>query len=316
MIAVSGQICEENQQFAAVMLNPPAGVETIPAKQPNFAAQPARTAIKQSGNMPRWKQLSLDASGSRVTRSSSASDVNHTAANGGVLTSTNASQSINAAPQSMMRPSQSGLPGNPIYNGHIVTTAAVARPKVFRHQVSASSVAKSTGDNQQPLSAHLASVDSDDSDSDGPILYRDEATTTASTSGPQRPKANSTIGEGDGRIRDVEDDTDTDSEEVPTTGLAAKIVRKDTLSLRRALDDMPPEESDARREGMRSVRSALERKLSQRPSLVELADKNILREQNSAAIGAQRMAERQRLLLRKLSFRPTIAELQDRQIIA
>ncbi|KAE9412039.1 hypothetical protein Angca_007159, partial [Angiostrongylus cantonensis] len=52
------------------------------------------------------------------------------------------------------------------------------------------------------------------------------------------------------------------------------------------------------------------RKLSERPTVEELENRNILR--NPAG---KTMEEKRKLLLRKLSFRPTIAQLKEQQII-
>ncbi|KAK5972698.1 hypothetical protein GCK32_008429 [Trichostrongylus colubriformis] len=68
--------------------------------------------------------------------------------------------------------------------------------------------------------------------------------------------------------------------------------------------------SDDRRTLMHNASIKLARKLSERPTVEELEDRNILK---TAAVRS--MEEKRKLLLRKLSFRPTIAQLKEQQII-
>uniref|UniRef100_A0A915KEP6 Phosphatase and actin regulator 2 n=1 Tax=Romanomermis culicivorax TaxID=13658 RepID=A0A915KEP6_ROMCU len=134
-----------------------------------------------------------------------------------------------------------------------------------------------------------------DFDEDGPILYKDEAKCSA----------------------DYEDE---DTNE-PASGLAAKVIRKDTLSLRHVLDapppvdDIPDQTPAQRRQNMEKASVKLERKLSQRPTAEELEQRNILKDEKIETINKQEMEKRKIMLLRKLSFRPTIDELKERQII-
>ncbi|KAK6026856.1 RPEL repeat protein [Ostertagia ostertagi] len=97
-------------------------------------------------------------------------------------------------------------------------------------------------------------------------------------------------------------------------GLAAKVFRKDTLALRLdappCKDDISGQTADDRRTLMHNASIKLARKLSERPSVEELEDRNILK---TAAVRS--MEEKRKLLLRKLSFRPTIAQLKEQQII-
>ncbi|ETN70604.1 RPEL repeat protein, partial [Necator americanus] len=159
------------------------------------------------------------------------------------------------------------------------------------------------------LPTHLT----DDSDSDNPIEYRDD-----DGSHLRYPPTTSRYEEED------------EEEEVPISGggLAAKVQRKDTLALRLdappCKDDICGQTADDRRTLMHKASIKLERKLSERPSAVELEDRNILRRDG----GAKTMEEKRKLLLRKasfahflvpdekrLSFRPTIAQLKEQQII-
>jgi phosphatase and actin regulator 4 len=121
-------------------------------------------------------------------------------------------------------------------------------------------------------------------------------------------------------------------------GLAAKVARRDTLALK--LDPAANAGGQGKSVGkgrfdgssidgnvdpgspstssITSARSeitiSLERKLSQRPTLAELQERNILRKESDEN-STPSMEERRIMLLRKLSFRPTIAELKDRAII-
>ncbi|KAK3508323.1 hypothetical protein QTP70_021485 [Hemibagrus guttatus] len=131
-----------------------------------------------------------------------------------------------------------------------------------------------------------------DTDSDGPILYRD--------------------------------DEEDDDEEVPMTGLAGKVKRKDTLALKLEKQQEKEEklgQDDStwkNREQWELLRNkigtTLTRRLSQRPTQQELEQRNILLAKNEADRRAER-SEIKRRLTRKLSQRPTVAELQARKIL-
>ncbi|KAM9838378.1 phosphatase and actin regulator 4A isoform 2-T2 [Aulostomus maculatus] len=134
---------------------------------------------------------------------------------------------------------------------------------------------------------------SEESDSDGPILYRDD------------------------------DDGD---EEGPPSGLASRVKRKDTLALK--LEKQEREDGNTKenhdttswqnREQWVAVRNkignTLTRRLSQRPTVEELEQRNILQAKNEVDRRLER-CEIKRRLTRKLSQRPTVAELQARKIL-
>ncbi|XP_016893638.1 phosphatase and actin regulator 4B isoform X3 [Cynoglossus semilaevis] len=148
----------------------------------------------------------------------------------------------------------------------------------------------------------------EDSDSDGPVLHRDE---------------------------DSDEDED---DEPPTSALASRVKRKDTLALklsnrptiqsrdrftqeRSCRDDQPPGQTGLTwqsREQWEAIRTqigtALTRRLSQRPTAEELEQRNILQPKNQADRQAE-VREIKRRLTRKLSQRPTVAELQARKIL-
>ncbi|XP_034464678.1 phosphatase and actin regulator 2 isoform X1 [Hippoglossus hippoglossus] len=132
-----------------------------------------------------------------------------------------------------------------------------------------------------------------DSDSDGPILYRDE---------------------------EEEDEDD----EYTNSSLASKIRRRDTLNIKlrnrpsmRELEDkniLPRSSETERHELRQQIGSKLVRRLSQRPSTEELEQRNILKQKNDVEAQEARQ-EIKRRLSRKLSVRPTVAELVARRIL-
>ncbi|XP_043993957.1 phosphatase and actin regulator 4A isoform X1 [Gambusia affinis] len=141
--------------------------------------------------------------------------------------------------------------------------------------------------------------DEDDSDSDGPILYKED------------------------------EEEEEDDEEGPTSGLANRVKRKDTLALkleRQEKHEREQREDQENQEGMswsnreqwvavrNKIGTALTRRLSQRPTAEELEQRNILQAKNEMDRRLER-SEIKRRLTRKLSQRPTVAELQARKIL-
>ncbi|KAM8738557.1 phosphatase and actin regulator 2 isoform 2-T2 [Acanthopagrus schlegelii] len=132
-----------------------------------------------------------------------------------------------------------------------------------------------------------------DSDSDGPILYRDET------------------------------DEDED-DEYTNSALAIKIRRRDTLNIKlgnrpskRELEEkniLPRSSLTERHELRQQIGSKLVRRLSQRPTTEELEQRNILKQKNEAE-EQEAKQEIKRRLSRKLSVRPTVAELVARRIL-
>ncbi|KAL1263035.1 hypothetical protein QQF64_005774 [Cirrhinus molitorella] len=132
-----------------------------------------------------------------------------------------------------------------------------------------------------------------DSDSDGPILYKD----------------------------DEEEDED---DEYTSSSLASKIRRKDTLAIK--LGNRPskkeleeknilPRTSETERQELRQqIGCKLVRRLSQRPTTEELEQRNILKQKNEEE-EQEAKQEIKRRLSRKLSVRPTVAELVARRIL-
>ncbi|XP_036405297.1 phosphatase and actin regulator 2-like isoform X5 [Megalops cyprinoides] len=132
-----------------------------------------------------------------------------------------------------------------------------------------------------------------DSDSDGPILYRD------------------------GNEDDEED-------EYTSSSLSSKIRRRDTLAIKlgnrpskRELEEknILPRTSEVERQELRQqIGCRLVRRLSQRPTTEELEQRNILKQKNEEEEHEAKQ-EIKRRLTRKLSVRPTVAELVARRIL-
>uniref|UniRef100_A0A4W4E6R2 Phosphatase and actin regulator n=1 Tax=Electrophorus electricus TaxID=8005 RepID=A0A4W4E6R2_ELEEL len=139
----------------------------------------------------------------------------------------------------------------------------------------------------------IKDAQANDSDSDGPILYRDE---------------------------EEEDEED----EYTSSSLANKIRRRDTLAIK--LGNRPskkeleeknilPRTSETERQELRQqIGCKLVRRLSQRPTTEELEQRNILKQKNEEEEHEAKQ-EIKRRLSRKLSVRPTVAELVARRIL-
>ncbi|XP_071623924.1 phosphatase and actin regulator 4 isoform X3 [Heliangelus exortis] len=129
-----------------------------------------------------------------------------------------------------------------------------------------------------------------DSDSEGPILYKDEE--------------------------------DEEEDESHNSTLANKVKRKDTLAIKLGNTTIAQEEKvvfprkskEEWNEIRQQIGTTLIRRLSQRPTAEELEQRNILQPKNEADRQAEKR-EIKRRLTRKLSQRPTVAELQARKIL-
>ncbi|XP_026210123.1 phosphatase and actin regulator 2 isoform X4 [Anabas testudineus] len=132
-----------------------------------------------------------------------------------------------------------------------------------------------------------------DSDSDGPILYRDE-------------------------------EEEEEEDEYTNSSLASKIRRRDTLNIKlgnrpskKELEEkniLPRSSETERHELRQQIGCKLVRRLSQRPTTEELEQRNILKQKNEAE-EQEAKQEIKRRLSRKLSVRPTVAELVARRIL-
>ncbi|XP_032670415.1 phosphatase and actin regulator 4 isoform X2 [Odontomachus brunneus] len=123
---------------------------------------------------------------------------------------------------------------------------------------------------------------------------------------------------GDGQVLYREDYDDEKNR------LAAKIARKESLSLKLALrpdrqelinrNILQLQTDNERQETKEAIGAKLIRRLSMRPTQEELEERNILKKQSPAEEKKQK-EEKKRYLLRKLSFRPTVEELKEKKII-
>ncbi|XP_068015119.1 phosphatase and actin regulator 4 isoform X1 [Melanerpes formicivorus] len=127
-----------------------------------------------------------------------------------------------------------------------------------------------------------------DSDSEGPILYRDD---------------------------------EEEEDESHNSTLANRVKRKDTLAMKLGsmgtLQEEKPFPRKSREEWneiRQQIGTTLIRRLSQRPTAEELEQRNILQPKNEELRQAEKR-EIKRRLTRKLSQRPTVAELQARKIL-
>ncbi|KAM7408477.1 hypothetical protein PAMA_002279 [Pampus argenteus] len=133
-----------------------------------------------------------------------------------------------------------------------------------------------------------------DSDSDGPILYRDE------------------------------EEEEEEDDEYTNSSLASKIRRRDTLNIKlgnrpskKELEEkniLPRSSETERHELRQQIGCKLVRSLSQRPTTEELEQRNILKQKNEVE-EQEAKKEIKRRLSRKLSVRPTVAELIARRIL-
>uniref|UniRef100_T1J084 Phosphatase and actin regulator n=1 Tax=Strigamia maritima TaxID=126957 RepID=T1J084_STRMM len=137
------------------------------------------------------------------------------------------------------------------------------------------------------------------------------------------------------RSRDNDEDSDSDDESTiryrddegsgdDSGRLANKVARKDSLAFKLSnrpdLQDLIDrniihlQSEKERQETREALGVRLIRRLSLRPTQEELEQRNILKQQ-TAAEEKKEKEQKKRVLLRKLSFRPTIEELKERKII-
>lgn len=140
---------------------------------------------------------------------------------------------------------------------------------------------------------------------------------------PDRPRSQTSDSDSDGPILYRDDDEEEDDEYL-NSSLASKIRRRDTLNIK--LGNRPskkeleeknilPRSSETERQELRQqIGSKLVRRLSQRPTTEELEQRNILKQKNETEEHEAKQ-EIKRRLSRKLSVRPTVAELVARRIL-
>ncbi|KAJ8680021.1 hypothetical protein QAD02_015808, partial [Eretmocerus hayati] len=176
------------------------------------------------------------------------------------------------------------------------TPTQEVRPLTLRQELHASfnarpgrfsSPVRSNMENKENTRPYVIREDSDTDSGDGQVLYRD----------------------------DYDDDN---------SRLAAKIARKESLSLKLALrpdrqelinrNILQVQSDNERQETKEAIGARLIRRLSMRPTQEELEERNILKKTSPAEEKKQK-EEKKRYLLRKLSFRPTVDELKEKKII-
>lgn len=104
----------------------------------------------------------------------------------------------------------------------------------------------------------------------------------------------------------------------------SQVARKESLSLKLSLrpnmeelinrNILHMQTENERQESKEAIGAKLIRRLSMRPTPEELIERNILKSQSPAEEKKQK-EEKKRFLLRKLSFRPTVDELKEKKII-
>nr|XP_040041132.1 phosphatase and actin regulator 1-like isoform X4 [Gasterosteus aculeatus aculeatus] len=134
--------------------------------------------------------------------------------------------------------------------------------------------------------------------------------------------------EEDDEEEEEEDDDDDDEEEDDdtffTSTLAMKVLRKDSLAIKlsnrpsmRDLEDkniLPMQSDQERFEWRLQTATKLTRRLSQRPTAEELEQRNILKPRNDVEEQEEKR-EIKRHLSKKLSQRPTVEELREAKIL-
>ncbi|XP_037324936.2 phosphatase and actin regulator 1 isoform X2 [Pungitius pungitius] len=122
---------------------------------------------------------------------------------------------------------------------------------------------------------------------------------------------------------DDDDDEEEDDDTFFTSTLAMKVLRKDSLAIKlsnrpsmRDLEDkniLPMQSDQERFESRQQTATKLTRRLSQRPTAEELEQRNILKPRND--VEEQEKREIKRHLSKKLSQRPTVEELREAKIL-
>ncbi|KAM8874070.1 phosphatase and actin regulator 1 isoform 3-T3 [Spinachia spinachia] len=120
-----------------------------------------------------------------------------------------------------------------------------------------------------------------------------------------------------------DEDDEEDDDTFFTSTLAMKVLRKDSLAIKlsnrpsmRDLEDkniLPMQSDQERFESRQQTATKLTRRLSQRPTAEELEQRNILKPRND--VEEQEKREIKRHLSKKLSQRPTVEELREAKIL-
>ncbi|CAO2589335.1 Phosphatase and actin regulator 4 [Lemmus lemmus] len=175
-----------------------------------------------------------------------------------------------------------------------------------------------------PITIEMLKVpDDDEEEQTCPLTFAEDMTPTSGT--PKLPpclqeegKESDSDSEGPIQYRDEEDEDDEGK-----GALANRVKRKDTLAMKLNsrpsepelnLNSWPRKSKEEWNEIRHQIGNTLIRRLSQRPTAEELEQRNILQPKNEADRQAEKR-EIKRRLTRKLSQRPTVAELLARKIL-
>ncbi|XP_050009038.1 phosphatase and actin regulator 4 isoform X6 [Alexandromys fortis] len=178
-----------------------------------------------------------------------------------------------------------------------------------------------------PITIEMLKVpDDDEEEQTCPLAFAEDMTPASGT--PKLPpclqeegKESDSDSEGPIQYRDEEDEDDED--ESHQSALANRVKRKDTLAMKLSsrpsepelnLNSWPRKSKEEWNEIRHQIGNTLIRRLSQRPTAEELEQRNILQPKNEADRQAEKR-EIKRRLTRKLSQRPTVAELLARKIL-
>ncbi|XP_057640822.1 phosphatase and actin regulator 4 isoform X3 [Chionomys nivalis] len=178
-----------------------------------------------------------------------------------------------------------------------------------------------------PITIEMLKVPDDDEEEQAcPLALAEDMTPTSGT--PRLPpclqeegKESDSDSEGPVQYRDEEDEDDED--ESHQSALANRVKRKDTLAMKLSsrpsepelnMNSWPRKSKEEWNEIRHQIGNTLIRRLSQRPTAEELEQRNILQPKNEADRQAEKR-EIKRRLTRKLSQRPTVAELLARKIL-
>ncbi|XP_038190206.1 phosphatase and actin regulator 4 isoform X2 [Arvicola amphibius] len=178
-----------------------------------------------------------------------------------------------------------------------------------------------------PITIEMLKVpDDEEEEQTCPLAFAEDMIPTSGT--PKLPpclqeegKESDSDSEGPIQYRDEEDEDDED--ESHQSALANRVKRKDTLAMKLSsrpsepelnLNSWPRKSKEEWNEIRHQIGNTLIRRLSQRPTAEELEQRNILQPKNEADRQAEKR-EIKRRLTRKLSQRPTVAELLARKIL-
>ncbi|KAJ0005267.1 hypothetical protein NQD34_011481 [Periophthalmus magnuspinnatus] len=258
-----------------------------PSASKNNEGKESKTAPKPVQTAPGGAEDSLNTEAERKAAAAASSYVNP------ATEDTSFTEETDGCSQGGQRSQQGGQRGEEERSGE-AESADQDTPRSAAEGQSEKSLSVNTEHPEVTVIPDRPRSQTSDSDSDGPILYRDE------------------------------EEEEEEDDEYTNSSLANKIRRRDTLNIK--LGNRPskkeleeknilPRSSETERQELRQqIGSKLVRRLSQRPTTEELEQRNILKQKNEAE-EQEAKQEIKRRLSRKLSVRPTVAELVARRIL-